>query len=47
MQVLTTLLEGGFTVEDIGEDNAQKFASLLRKSIDAQNGRLGFGMSPT
>ncbi|KAB8236167.1 uncharacterized protein BDW43DRAFT_308434 [Aspergillus alliaceus] len=40
--VLTTLLEGGFTVNDIGKDRADRFASFLRRAIDAQSGRLGF-----
>ena len=44
MQVLTTLLEGGFTVDDIGEARAGQFALFLRKSLDEQNGRMGFGI---
>lgn len=44
MQVLTTLLEGGFTVDDIGEARAGRFALFLRKSLDEQNGRMGFGI---
>ena len=45
MQVLTTLLEGGFTVDDIGEARAGQFALFLRKSLDEQNGRMGFGIN--
>lgn len=43
--VLTTLLEGGFTVDDIGDARAGRLAAFLRKSLDTQNGRMGFGKS--
>lgn len=41
--VLTTILEAGFTVADIGQERAAAFAKFLQASLDEQKGRIGFG----
>ncbi|PGG95909.1 hypothetical protein AJ79_09819 [Helicocarpus griseus UAMH5409] len=43
--VLTTLLEGGFSVADIGNARSARFAAFLKKSLDEQNGVIGFAPS--
>ncbi|GME64951.1 hypothetical protein AJ79_09819 [Neofusicoccum parvum] len=42
---LSTLLEAGFTAEDLGGERAETFARFLREALDRQNGRLGFAPS--
>ncbi|KAI9925901.1 hypothetical protein MW887_005707 [Aspergillus wentii] len=40
--VLTTLLEAGFTVQDIGKERAERFAHFLTDALDKNKGTLGF-----
>ncbi|KAF2759880.1 Ent-kaurene synthase, partial [Pseudovirgaria hyperparasitica] len=41
--VLTTLLESGLTVQDLGEDNVMYLADVLQDGLDRNGGCLGYG----
>lgn len=41
--VLTTLLESGFTISDLGENNVAKTRDYLLHILEAQGGVIGFG----
>lgn len=43
--VLTTLLESGFTISDLGENNIARTKSYLLHILEAQGGVIGFGKS--
>ena len=44
-EVLSTLLEGGFSVEALGFDNTGALAQLLEQYLRIENGLVGFGSS--
>jgi hypothetical protein len=41
---MSTLLEGGLTVHDIGHERAARIVTFLRAAMDQHGGRLGFGI---
>ena len=42
-QVVSTFLQGGFSVESLGKENLESIASYLEQHYHAQDGLLGFG----
>ena len=43
LETLSTLLQGGFTREDLGESEVDKICDLLSRSLDSEGHLLGFG----
>ena len=42
-QVLTTLLQSGFSPSDLGQKNVQRVANYIEGLLERQNGLVGFG----
>lgn len=47
LQILSTLLESGFTAEILGKTNLDRVTIYLEKHLQDQEGLLGFGQSQT
>ena len=43
--MVSTLLEGGYTAETLGQDQLQMFARILEDAFRKGNGLIGFGMT--
>jgi hypothetical protein len=42
-KVISTLLEAGFSREDLGQDNLETIAAKIQHALALENGLVGFG----
>ena len=44
-QTVSTLIESGFSREDLGEDQLTKLVDIVEQAFEAEEGLIGFGRS--